>query len=163
MAKPDYTTLGVLRPLADVSEIIPNLFQGIRPRTYRGYDLVVSCEQFLVKAPMESYDGMTIHIPMWDDDEFKIPEPEIGIVSTAIAEMLHRGGKVLVHCTGGLNRSSLVTVTYLIDYEDLTARDAVTLLRTKRDLYCLCNKTFERWVLGEQLPTEETSTFRVQD
>lgn len=168
MAKPEYSKImipeagGKLRPLSAVSEIIPGLFQGVRPASYRDYDLVVSCEEFLAKGPMESYMGMVIHIPMRDDDEFKIPWLEIEVAISAIRTFLLREMKVLVHCTGGLNRSSLVTASVLRQTEGLTRQEAVTLLRAQRDEFCLCNKAFERWVLGERLPTAETSTFRVE-
>lgn len=166
MAKPDYNNIfvpgsgGKLRALDPVSEIIPGLFQGIRPPTYIGYDLVVSCEQFLAKKPMEGYEGMVIHIPMRDEDDFVIPESEIWSVMPAINIMLSAVKRVLIHCSGGLNRSSLVTGEYL-KYDGYNPKEAVIMLRAKRDPFCLCNKAFERWVLGEKLPTAETSTFRI--
>lgn len=172
MAKPDYNNVfvpgtgGKLRVLDPVSEIIPGLFQGIRPPSYIGYDLVVSCEQFLAKGPMEGYEGMVIHIPMVDDDQFEIPAQAIW---DTVSAMENRTGaeygdsaRILVHCSGGLNRSSLVTCSYLMS-QGYSRLDAVTVLRAKRDPFCLCNKAFERWVLGEQLPTAETSTFRITD
>lgn len=167
MTKPDYSELsrvhvqdpgGELRPLTIVSEIVPNLFQGVRPFSYSGYDLVVSCEQFLAKSPMDGWSGMLIHIPMVDDNQFVIPQVEIAIAYEAIDLMLSQDKRVLVHCSGGLNRSSLVTGYYL--KTGLTPKDAVALIRAQRDPWCLCNKAFERWVLEEQLPTAETSTFR---
>lgn len=81
MAKPQYRSMEAIPPL---SEIIPGLFQGMRPRTYRGYDLVVSCEEHLAKGPMENYDGVVIHIPMRDDDEFRIPTWQIAGVAAMI-------------------------------------------------------------------------------
>lgn len=156
--KPDYTqTLSKLTPL---SEIVPRLFQGIRPGTYRGYDLVISCEQHLAKGPMEEFGGVVLHIPMRDDDEFLIPELAIRAAGLVINEYLEQRKTVLIHCTGGLNRSSLVTGRYLIDHEEMTPKEAVILMRAKRDTYVLCNRAFERWVLNEPLPTAETSAFR---
>lgn len=182
MAKPDYSKIehrmhvqepdGSLRPLPAVSEIVPMLWQGVRPNTYRGYDLVVSCEEFLAKGPMDGYRGMLIHIPMRDDDEFKIPAWEIDCVQSLVVLELEEPSdppkKILVHCSGGLNRSSLITAIVLKNLHfpgqpSLTPQDAVTLLRAKRDPFCLCNRAFERWVLGEQLPTAETSMFRIPE
>lgn len=149
---PDFT----LKPL---SEIVPGLWQGFRPETYVGYDLVVSCEQFLAKKPMEGYEGVTVHLPMRDEEGFKIPRAaiEVGIL---VAEFVDDGGRVLVHCSGGLNRSSLVTCWALVNICDITPKEAVALLRKRHDPYCLCNREFERWVTGEVLPTAETSAFR---
>lgn len=149
---------GTLRPIPPMSEILPGLFQGMRPASYRGYDLVVSCEWYLAKGPMEDYEGTLIHVPMHDDDNFHPPELQIKLAVDAIAEMRYHNKKVLVHCTGGLNRSSLVTGRYLTQWEEMAPSEAVTLLRVKRDPFVLCNRAFERWVLGDQLPTAETTT-----
>lgn len=66
-----------------------------------------------------------------------------GIVSDA----LDRGGKVLVHCQAGLNRSNLVTALALIKRGSSPA-DAIALLREKRSPVVLCNRAFESWLLG---------------
>jgi len=131
----------------------------MRPSTYRGYDLVVSCEQFLAKGPMEEYNGVVVHCPMRDADDFYIDERMIMSAAFAAVAAYNRGGRVLVHCTGGLNRSSVVTARTL-QLMGYTAAEAVLMLRTNHDAMCLCNRSFERWVLGEQLPTAETSIFR---
>jgi hypothetical protein len=145
--------------LKSLSEIVPGLWQGMRPKTYIGYDLVISCEEFLAKKPMEDFMGTTIHCPMRDEDDFKIPACGIWAAAVAAHHVLEqqRGGKVLVHCSGGLNRSSLVTarILELLGYE---AHEAVAIIRRSHDEFCLCNRQFERWVLREQLPTAETTT-----
>jgi len=147
-----------LRPL---SEIVPGLWQGMRPKSYIGYDLVISCEQFLAKKPMENFMGVTIHCPLRDEDDFEIPAYGIWAAAVAAHHVLdqQRGEKVLIHCSGGLNRSSLVTVRILelLGYE---AHEAVAIIRRQHDDFALCNRAFERWALREQLPTAETTTLR---
>jgi hypothetical protein len=157
VAKPDYT--GIVA-IPAVSEIFPGLWQGVRPESYIGYSLVVSCEEFLAKKPMEGYQGVTVHVPLVDDDEFDLPSMQGAIYAAALAAARCLGeGPVLVHCSGGLNRSSLVTVEVLVDL-GYSRREAVELIREKRDKFCLCNRAFERWALREFLPTAETSAFR---
>lgn len=168
MAKPEYREImvqdsgGELRPLAPVSEIIKNLFQGMRPSTYVGYDFVINCERHFARTPISGYKRLFAHIPMDDDEDFVIPEVDIKAFARDAKALLDAGMKVLVHCTGGLNRSSLVTCE-ILKLCDHTPQEAVTVLRARRDPFCLCNRTFERWVLEEQLPTAETSTFRIEE
>jgi len=156
--KPDYTGL---KPLLAVSQITPALWQGMRPASYAEWDLVVSCEEHLARKPMEGYRGVVIHVAMRDEDDFEIPTRAIAVAATAAAAMIREGGKVLVHCSGGLNRSSLVTMEILTAGAGYEPRAALALLRAKRADFCLCNRAFERHALGELLPTAETSTFRV--
>jgi protein-tyrosine phosphatase len=155
--KPDYTGL---KPLPAVSQITPRLWQGKRPKSYVDWNLVVSCEEHLARKPMESYSGVVIHVPMRDEDDFVIPTRAIGVAALAAEAMMREGGKVLVHCSGGLNRSSLVTMVILTAGLGMQPRDALALLRVQRDDFCLCNRAFERHALGEPLPTAETSIFR---
>lgn len=156
LAKPYSVPLDLVpRPL---SEIVPGLYQGRRPKTYVGYDLVVSCEEHLARKPMADYRGVTIHVPMRDEDDFEISRTAVDAASSAAFEVVSDGGKVLVHCTGGLNRSSVVTA-YVLMGLGYSPRDAVGTIRERHDSYCLCNRAFERWVTGETLPTAETSAF----
>lgn len=58
-------------------------------------------------------------------------------------------GPVFVHCQAGLNRSSLVVARALVAAGDVAdGREAIELIRAKRDPACLCNPAFEAWVLG---------------
>lgn len=148
-----------LRP---VDEIIPGLFQGMRPRHYGPYDLAVSCEQHLARTPMEGYEGLVLHVPMQDEDWFVPHKWKIDRVVDLIVSVLQMEGKVLVHCTGGLNRSSVVTARAIEAHLGVDAHTAVRMIRGARDGLCLHNRAFERWVLREELPTAETSAFRVQ-
>jgi hypothetical protein len=54
-------------------------------------------------------------------------------------------GPTLVHCQAGLNRSGLVAALALIK-SGMTSDAAISLLRTQRDEYVLCNQTFEIWL-----------------
>jgi hypothetical protein len=155
--KPDYS--GIVDPIPEVSEILPRLFQGRRPAHYwPDYDLVVSTEEHLARTPMDGYPGIVVHIALRDEDDFHLDRRAIGAAALAAYSVWQNGGRVLVHCSGGLNRSSLVTSEILI-LDGLSPREAVNLIRRSRDEYCLCNRAFERWVLRGQLPTADTSVF----
>jgi ADP-ribosyl-[dinitrogen reductase] hydrolase len=110
---------------------------------------------------MEDYEGLVLHVPMRDEDEFSIDPVRIGHAAALATTVLHRGGRVLIHCTGGLNRSAVVAARTIEIYVGCTPGEAVNLLRKMRDPYVLCNRAFERWVTGSQLPTAETSAFRL--
>jgi len=141
------------------NHIADGLWQGQRPATYQGFHLVVSCEKHLAKGPMAGFDGVVIHVPMEDTDEFVIDGFAVSVAAHAVALALRRDKRVLVHCTGGINRSSVITVRAL-EKRGMSTNDAIILLRAQRDKWCLCNKNFERWLTGDYLPTKETSAFR---
>lgn len=74
-------------------------------------------------------------------------EPELERISDWVLSCLERG-KTLVHCQAGLNRSSLVAALVLIKGGVGSPREVIELLRRKRSPAVLCNKGFERWLLG---------------
>ena len=55
------------------------------------------------------------------------------------------GKKVLIRCQAGLNRSGLTAALVLIE-AGYTPDEAITLLRTKRSSYVLCNAEFEAFI-----------------
>ena len=59
-----------------------------------------------------------------------------------------QGGKTLVHCQAGLNRSALVAGIYLIEFQQRKPAEAVELLRDKRSPMVLCNQDFEAYLLS---------------
>lgn len=149
--------------LDEPSMIVPGLYMGWRPDSYAGYDLVINCEQHLTAKPRKGWDGMLIHLPLQDAEDFEIPSDLVnaaaGVASGLIQFRNQAGYKVLVHCTGGFNRSGLVTAAILKKL-GFGGRAAVDVIRTQRHEWCLHNRAFERWVTGEALPTAETSAFR---
>lgn len=76
---------------------------------------------------------------------------DIDTVNAAVAsalEALNEGKTVLIHCQAGINRSNLVASIVLMKHLDITAVEAVSLLREKRDPYILSNTDFEQYVRG---------------
>ncbi len=47
---------------------------------------------------------------------------------------IERKENILVHCEGGINRGPTITITYLISRANLTLRDAVYLMKKKREV-----------------------------
>lgn len=141
------------------SEILPRLFQGgteddevlgcPAPRGHyrRDYpfDLVVTLYADAMPAP-------------WGVRElrFGFPDSRLDAGNAAVALQLAAaahahwisGGRVLVRCQAGVNRSGLVTalVLMLAGYE---AQDAISLIRERRSRLALCNEDFERWLVEE--------------
>jgi hypothetical protein len=150
-----------MTPPRALSWITSGLAMGRRPQTYIGFDLAVSCEEHLARKPMVGYYGLTLHVPMRDEEDFEMPVDVIGRAAFLIDHTVRFGGKVIVHCTGGLNRSGVVVAEALKTGAGMDGKDAVALIRRQHDEFALCNRVFERWVTGEQLPTAETSTFRL--
>jgi hypothetical protein len=133
------------------TEIADRLWQGvgILPRDgYHGYDLVVNCEQHVRKSLLDGYTGVFLHVPMLDDEDWPIPEREVGIAAAAVRAMLQQGGSVYVHCTAGLNRSGLVVAAVLLG-SGYTAREVIAHMRCARHAHVLSNRSFaeavERW------------------
>lgn len=57
-------------------------------------------------------------------------------------------GKTLIHCQAGLNRSNLVAAVVLREVYGMSSREAIDLLRERRDQLVLCNETFENQLLA---------------
>jgi hypothetical protein len=144
-------------PFPDRSEIVPHLWQGARPtvglpnygRGYEPYDLIVNCEQFvtstLLRPEHRKPGSVFLHVPLTDEHR----EFDVRAVKSAgrlVAGYVRSKRDVLVHCTAGLNRSSLVTSAALAYLHGWDGDVIVDHIRDRRDEYCLCNQYFEDWV-----------------
>lgn len=88
-----------------------------------------------------------VEVTMYDAGE--VPDPEqLHELADGVVAALSRGGKVLVHCQAGLNRSNLVAALALIKL-GRTPADAIALLRERRSSVVLCNRAFFRWLLTQ--------------
>lgn len=72
-----------------------------------------------------------IRVPMRDFDQ-QSQHRNLPLAVKALATMLQNNNTVYVHCTAGINRSSLVVVAYLVLFEHFTDQQAVELLRQSR-------------------------------
>jgi protein-tyrosine phosphatase len=67
-----------------------------------------------------------------------------------VSDLVLQGKKVLVHCQAGLNRSGVVCALALINL-GYGPQEAIDLMREKRSPMVLCNESFERWVLSQNV------------
>lgn len=120
-----------LRPTPlDASRIAPYLFQGSRPPpgailARAGFTALVLCAlEFQPQPAGDVFPGLrVIHAPMVD--EVPIASSTIFVARRAAllaAEQLRAGGRVLVTCQAGLNRSGLVTALTLREVNGLSGR-----------------------------------------
>lgn len=91
-----------------------------------------------------------IRYPFYDTDlEHALGSAEDEL--SEIVRMAHKdwvnGKKILIRCQAGLNRSGLVMGLVLIR-EGYTAEEALHLMRSNRSQWCVCNKSFERYLLN---------------
>lgn len=81
---------------------------------------------------------------MYDSNDVDVEVVERA--SDVLVDCLNEG-KTLVHCQAGLNRSGIVAALALIKM-GRTPREAIGLLREKRDEGVLCNYFFRDWLLA---------------
>jgi protein-tyrosine phosphatase len=97
--------------------------------------------------PWEKYvldpDTERLEVEMYDSlDQATEQADEL---ADLVVTKLRDGGKVLVHCQAGLNRSGLITALALVKLGS-TPSEAIDLLRTQRTSQVLCNASFEEHV-----------------
>ncbi|MEM4482180.1 MAG: dual specificity protein phosphatase family protein, partial [Desulfurococcaceae archaeon] len=69
-----------------------------------------------------------LHIPT--HDRFPVDLLDILRASAFIERQLEMGGKVLVHCYGGLGRSGLITASYLV-FKGMSVQSALSHVRER--------------------------------
>jgi protein-tyrosine phosphatase len=131
-----------------ISEIAPNLWQG---GCQHGLMLPEFIKHLISLYPWEKYKvqhelSSALTLKMYDslDQSFDLIE--------GLAVWLNKcrkDGPALIHCQAGLNRSSLVSA-YALMLEGKSAEKAIETVRAKRSRACLCNKSFEEWLLTRQ-------------
>lgn len=150
-----------LRPVPiDASRIAPYLFQGSRPPfgailARAGFTSLVLCAfEFQPQPAAYAFPGVkVIHAPMLDEQP--LTDPTIFVARRAAllaAEQLRAGGRVLVTCQQGLNRSGLVTALTLREVNGLSGkRNRQIVQACRKD--ALCNASFAGYLDG--LPARE--------
>lgn len=98
-------------------------------------------EAYMIRPDCETYVET---IEMYDA-EGDVDGVEVRRLAEKVNE-LRKTGTVLVHCQAGLNRSSLIAGASLILTGRFTAKEAIDMMRQKRSLAVLCNKSFEDFV-----------------
>lgn len=89
-------------------------------------------------------------VTMYDSSDM-VPQEQIEEIADEVVAALKEGGKVLVHCQAGLNRSNLISAMALIRGFHMSPEAAIALLREKRSPVVLCNQTFENFLLNYEI------------
>ena len=115
------------------NQIIPNLYLGnYHSVNLNNYDLIVNCTRDLkdnfIKADK-------IRIPIQDNYIFKNNEIlEYLDKLDIIDNYLNNNKKVLIFCKFGFQRSTTITLLYLILKKNLKKKDAINLIKTNRSI-----------------------------
>uniref|UniRef100_A0A7S1PW03 protein-tyrosine-phosphatase n=1 Tax=Neobodo designis TaxID=312471 RepID=A0A7S1PW03_NEODS len=102
----------------------------------RGFTHVLCCTSGALRVPME---GITrVLMPLCDYGTSDIMEDVVDVAVPFIADALaDADSRVLVHCSQGVNRSVMTTVTYLMVKERMPLREAWALVSSKRTQACM--------------------------
>lgn len=104
------------------------------------FDAILNLFQWGIYVVPEGVEQLTVE--MYDSlDEIS---EQVDELADQVILWLRDGKRVLVHCQAGLNRSSLVVARVLMKKYNMTADQAISLIREQRSPVCLCNETFEK-------------------
>ena len=124
----------------DAHEIGVRLWQGAFPPSgpkvrEAGFDMVVLCAREL-QLPPEAHPGVeVVHAPNDDSEAFPLTKEKLRIAVRAadiVVQRIQAGGKVLVTCAAGLNRSGLVSAIALHKMYGWGGDECIRTVRTKR-------------------------------
>ena len=141
-------------------EILPNLWMGgtheeddFRSPLYNHADARVTSKHFDFVASLYAWSKPA---------DWFVREYRYGVYDSKVehldldqlldlVDMVHSewkaGNRVLVRCQAGWNRSGLV-MALVLQKEGYSAREAVALIKSKRDGYPLCNAEFVKWLVS---------------
>lgn len=129
-----------------ISQIDGNLWMG---GCADGLVLPAEFRHWITLYPWETYRHGSLQsqtkIIMYDDENATPDLDQIAGIGKWI-DWCVKDGPTLLSCQAGLNRSGLLTASYLIGYHGLTAEQAISQLRIARSPAVLCNRTFEEWL-----------------
>jgi len=135
-----------------ICEIALGLYQGgALPlgATFRdlGVSAIVDLATEPHRAPPPPLGRVYVRWPFPDGPD--VDPPTTRAVANLVKGLVEAGHIVLVHCTGGLNRSALVVTRSLIAM-GWDPQEAVSHVRARRgDPRTLSNRRFEEWLYGE--------------
>jgi protein-tyrosine phosphatase len=128
----------------EASNVYPKLWIGSRPPvTARmpAFSMLVLCAAEYQPDRMV-FPGVVLHAPLHDH---RPTASEVHVAAAAarrVAAELQRGGRVLVTCHAGLNRSALVAALGVMQVCRMPAAEIVAMFRQRRSPDCLSNWHF---------------------
>ena len=155
--------------LTDANQILPGLWVGSLAAVRRGDLLVqarithvITCLSYseVAERGLEIPEGIQWTIVPVEDDVTDTIFPHIETVVNTIGNALGAGGRVLIHCMGGISRSPALAAAYVIWRLRLRWVAAVVYVRERRPCVepngrFLCDlETFDKALFrDETLPT----------
>lgn len=141
--------------IAALSEVVRGLWQGgvdaLDEPEVGDFDVVVMTAAELQPTirSVEASGGRLWAYPMLDVVPMRASDGAAAQrIGSRVCRVVERGGRVLVTCHAGLNRSGLVVALALVEGGFLPPH-AVTLVRRARGPHALGNEDFERFVLRQ--------------
>jgi protein-tyrosine phosphatase len=137
-------------------EVAPGLFISGHPDRARdflseGVNVVVDLEGDIDSsiADAERQEEKTVYL-YWPIEDGPMPdEGTVRGIAAYVARAIDEGGRVLVHCRSGHNRSGLICARVLME-RGMSPDDAIATVRSKRkDGEALGNENFVRWLRSE--------------
>jgi atypical dual specificity phosphatase len=113
----------VVRPVGDRNLYLGNALAADSRHHDRTFEHVLSVRR-------EACPLTTHHHPLDDGPETDWPEFERAV--DAARRLSRRAGSLLVHCTGGISRSTTILATMLAAEEDVEFRDALAVVQNAR-------------------------------
>lgn len=130
----------------DAQEVAKNLWLGSNLYDTTGFKYIVCVTDDPPKY-RERYGQLTVRMPFEDDDHL----PDLVMLHDLVENVVKysQRGPTLVHCTAGLNRSSMVVALVLIK-SGMSPQAAIDHLRSVRSPMVLFNKTFYDYLLSQE-------------
>ena len=132
----------------DISQITDNIFIGnkeiakdVKQLKKYGITHIVNCAnelKYLIKYHKNVFEYLWL--PLVDSYIENINE-YFSKTNQFIDDAITKGGKVLIHCSAGISRSSSVTIAYLMYKENITFDNALKKVKNERS-YCKPNDGF---------------------
>jgi len=123
-------------PLLRFSEITPQIAvgpqygrRGKRHLEAQGYTAGVNLRTEFDDAAHGLALAAYCHLPTVDDDAISLEHLEQGVAF--IRDVVERGGKVYIHCAGGVGRAPTMAAAYFID-QGMALDEALALIRRTR-------------------------------
>ena len=129
-----------LAPAWPAEEIVPGVWQSGTPQPGEHWDAVIDLDG---SAP--PLEGIALYVH-WLIEDGPAPEPAVLVALADLVNDLRRARKrVLIHCAGGINRSSLLSAAALVR-DGMSATEAIETVQSRR-LGALNNREFVRLLI----------------
>jgi protein-tyrosine phosphatase len=138
--------------MIEATEILPGLYQGSFPLKgdalrRAGFTHLVLCAREW-QRPSADFQGIgVIHAPLDDNFEYvSRDEAELAVLAArTVRAMMARGGRVLVTCAMGRNRSGLVTALVIARVLRCSGDEAIRFVQSRR-AHALSNPVFRELI-----------------